>query len=411
MKHNTYNSNYFHYSIPFLFKLIALFLIISFLPLPLAQAKRKPVAVLKESFQFKHNTLSPSSLFKEEKYLLSLIQESIKTHPESKKFFSENPDIYHKLYGLNVPKTHYKNGYFISKDSQARLYYQRWIPRREVKGILIITHGYSEHSAQYAEMVHFFVEWGFAIYSWDMEGHGLSDYAEGIPGHILKASHYVSALSDFFSLIILPERKKLKRLKNKDINFFGHSLGSLVTLGFYKEYFDKFSNLINNNLILSAPYLKTHPDKMTLVQKIITFLIFWLIPNKHQFKIKKTTAHLLARMKGYVEDDPLAISHTTANWYKQTKAFGKKITSRVFNLALSTFVLLAGEDTSVDNKVTKKLLAKIKNKGMPGVLEIIELDKANHNMPRNIGSTKVFKLILQQIDTTIYRLHLFQKSA
>ena len=59
--------------------------------------------------------------------------------------------------------------------SEGTVFYRRWLPDTEVRRILIIVHGYAEHSARYAHVAAALVPGGTAVYAEDHLGHGHSD--------------------------------------------------------------------------------------------------------------------------------------------------------------------------------------------------------------------------------------------
>jgi alpha-beta hydrolase superfamily lysophospholipase len=61
------------------------------------------------------------------------------------------------------------------------LYYQSWRPEGDPRAVLIIVHGFGEHSGRYMNVVNHLVPRGYAIYALDHRGHGRSP---GPRGHI-----------------------------------------------------------------------------------------------------------------------------------------------------------------------------------------------------------------------------------
>jgi acylglycerol lipase len=47
------------------------------------------------------------------------------------------------------------------------LYYQSWQPAQGSKAILLVVHGFAEHSGRYINLVNYFVPKGYAVYSLD----------------------------------------------------------------------------------------------------------------------------------------------------------------------------------------------------------------------------------------------------
>ncbi len=59
--------------------------------------------------------------------------------------------------------------------SEGRVFYRRWLPDTEVRRILMIVHGYAEHSARYGHVAAALAPAGTAVYAEDHFGHGHSD--------------------------------------------------------------------------------------------------------------------------------------------------------------------------------------------------------------------------------------------
>ncbi len=59
------------------------------------------------------------------------------------------------------------------------LYYQSWEPEGEVRGILAIVHGLGAHSGRYSNVVKQLVPQQYAVYSFDLRGHGRSPGSSG----------------------------------------------------------------------------------------------------------------------------------------------------------------------------------------------------------------------------------------
>src|SRR5437762_13765881 len=56
-----------------------------------------------------------------------------------------------------------------------RIYHQCWLPDGTMRAVLLVAHGYAEHSGRYDNLVRYFMPRGYAIYALDHRGHGRSD--------------------------------------------------------------------------------------------------------------------------------------------------------------------------------------------------------------------------------------------
>lgn len=66
-----------------------------------------------------------------------------------------------------------RRGYLQGLEDVA-IYYQSWRPEGEIKAVLLVAHGYAEHSGRYQNLVNYFVPRGYAVYALDHRGHGRS---------------------------------------------------------------------------------------------------------------------------------------------------------------------------------------------------------------------------------------------
>ena len=102
------------------------------------------------------------------------------------------------------------------------LYYQCWLPATDPKAILLVVHGWAEHSGRYTNLVNYFVPKGYAICALDHRGHGKS---EGLRGYVERFSDYLDDLKTFFDIV---------RSEHGDTKIFlvGHSMGAIIATAY-----------------------------------------------------------------------------------------------------------------------------------------------------------------------------------
>ena len=136
----------------------------------------------------------------------------------------------------------HKDGYFKGLND-FNIYYQKWLPDKEPKAVLLISHGYAEHSGRYGNIVNMLVPQGYAVYAPDHRGHGRSD------GERVKVDDfhdYVVDLKTHFDLI-------RKENPKKKIFLIGHSMGSVIALLYVCEFQKELAGLVTSGGGLSRP--------------------------------------------------------------------------------------------------------------------------------------------------------------
>lgn len=148
-----------------------------------------------------------------------------------------------------VTDVNHQEGRFLGAQN-TNLFEQSWAPLNgQAKAVLIMVHGLKDHSDRYAEVARKLAQNGFAVYAFDLRGHGNS---EGRRVWTDSFEDYVTDLELFYDRV-----HKLE--PNKPILLFGHSMGGQIVT----SYVLKASNLYTRpveGMVLSAPALKAGED-------------------------------------------------------------------------------------------------------------------------------------------------------
>jgi len=121
------------------------------------------------------------------------------------------------------------------------LYYQSWLPTDESKAILVVVHGFAEHSGRYGNLVDYFLPKGYGIYSHDLRGHGKSD---GLRGYADRFSYFVDDLDIFLNMV-------QERHTDAKIFLVGHSTGGTIATAYTILRLNDLQGLILSGAILS----------------------------------------------------------------------------------------------------------------------------------------------------------------
>jgi acylglycerol lipase len=134
------------------------------------------------------------------------------------------------------------------------IYYQRWLPAGESRAVLLIAHGYAEHSGRYQNLVRYFLPRGYAVYALDHRGHGRSD------GERVQVDHYTDYLADlktFFDLV----RREQPVLK---IYLVGHSMGAAISTAYTAIHQDELAGLVLSGGGIATDNLPPRPPAIDL---------------------------------------------------------------------------------------------------------------------------------------------------
>ncbi|MCH8008597.1 MAG: alpha/beta hydrolase [Chloroflexi bacterium] len=127
----------------------------------------------------------------------------------------------------------YLDGTFPGKGG-IEIYHQRWLPDGDPRAILLVAHGYGEHSGRYGNLVDFFVPRGFGIYALDHRGHGRSG---GERVHVDSFDDYVDDLKSYSGLIRVAAA-------DMPVYLLGHSMGVFIAVSYAARYQDELAGLI-----------------------------------------------------------------------------------------------------------------------------------------------------------------------
>ena len=95
-----------------------------------------------------------------------------------------------------------------------------FVPKQDIKGIVLISHGLHEHSLRYGPFAYDLAEKNYAVYAIDHYAHGLSDGKKGL------IDNYKILVQDFVEFAKYVQSKH----PDKPTFIFAHSCGTLVVI-------------------------------------------------------------------------------------------------------------------------------------------------------------------------------------
>ena len=153
-------------------------------------------------------------------------------------------------------------------DDGTKIFYRIYRPlsRKKISRILVVHHGFGEHSGRYGNLLRSMENTGTAIYLLDARGHGRSG---GKRGHVKR---FFDFLDDLDTLI----RIAIRNEKIPKVYLLGHSMGGLIALA-YAETGTNQGNLYG--LIASSPALRVHLNLAMKVKKFVATTLAEFLPE------------------------------------------------------------------------------------------------------------------------------------
>jgi alpha-beta hydrolase superfamily lysophospholipase len=128
------------------------------------------------------------------------------------------------------------------------LYLQSWRPDGNPVAVVALVHGLGEHSGRYQNVVDYLVPRGYAVYGFDLRGHGRSP---GRRGYINSWEELRGDVGSFLRHVNRAEGISGER----PLFLMGHSFGGLITLEF--ALYDGHPTPPLSGVVVSAPGLST----------------------------------------------------------------------------------------------------------------------------------------------------------
>jgi alpha-beta hydrolase superfamily lysophospholipase len=220
------------------------------------------------------------------------------------------------------------------------LYRQAWLPDGVPIAVLIVVHGIAEHSGRYSNLVNYFVPKGYAVYSFDLRGHGKSD---GTRSYIERFSYYLDDLKTFCDKV---------RDENKTAKIFlvGHSMGSTIALDYAVEHQSELAGLIVSGTTLKAG--NSVSKASILMAKILSVLA-------PKMGVASLDANGISRDKAVVAayiNDPLNYTgKLRARWGMELLKTMNKLQSTISELSLPVLIMQGTADRISDPSSSKML--------------------------------------------------------
>ena len=172
------------------------------------------------------------------------------------------------------------------------VYGQRWLPEPPAGAVVVLVHGFVEHSGRYAPLAEDLNRQGYAVYAMDLRGHGRS---EGPRCFVRRFDQYLEDLDLFLDRVAAAE-------PDKPLFLLGHSMGGLIVARWAISRPARQADL--RGLILSGPALRVGRGLFPLLRHL-AWIASLLAPR---LPVVRLGGRRISRDPAVVEDfrrDPL----------------------------------------------------------------------------------------------------------
>ena len=275
-------------------------------------------------------------------------------------------------------------GYFYGK-GDTKIFYRKDIPT-QAKAILVIAHGYMEHSGRYLDFAAYLVANQFGVCIIDHRGNGRSEGEEG-------------DIEDFFDFIedmrlLLLELKK----HHKPIVTYGHSMGGLITFIYGLKYPKTVSGQI-----FSSPALGV-PTGCKNLPPVFYEEMGHIVGNCHVYRGGEVLA---TRNEAYLKafkKDPDANHYATIRFMDQFLRIGVDYAvTHAMKYSVSSLFLLGVRDRVIPISRNRSILEKISYEAK----KVIEYETCMHDLLHDLEPEviKIEQDILEWLQDHVKKLN------
>ncbi len=174
-------------------------------------------------------------------------------------------------------------------DDGVSLYRQRWLPEGSPRAVVILVHGFAEHSGRYARHAARLVSEGFAVEAMDLRGHGKSSGTRGLVRSVQRLVADVNSLVN--------DVRETSEYQEIPLFLWGHSLGATIS-GLIAV---RFPGCVHG-LIMCSPALLIGEPPLLQAAGIIAARIVPMLPTK---RLNRRLLYTDERLVREANEDPL----------------------------------------------------------------------------------------------------------
>jgi len=229
-------------------------------------------------------------------------------------------------------------GTYEGSDGRSRFYRFR-VPARPA-GVVLLLHGYAEHSGRYGWVMERLGEAGFSVYAPDIRGFG----ASARPGALADLDSLESAVRDVASLAAVIQRV----LPGAPLFLLGHSMGGMLAALYALRHPEGLAGLVTTGAAVEIPEFIS--PLLLRVSGLLNRLLPLLPAQPFEYRELSRDPQVIRAL----EEDPLYYKGKmrARTGYKQLLGI-REVLSGLSNLRLPLLVLHGAEDRTISPKASE----------------------------------------------------------
>ena len=261
------------------------------------------------------------------------------------------------------------------------LHWTCWQPTSASRGVVVLIHGYREHSGRYDLVTEFLIGVGFRVVAYDQRGHGRSG---GRPAFVSRFDEFLADLE------VVLGKVRMEAPPGAPVILWGQSMGGLVVL----RYLQTRSGSVSG-AVVSAPWLAT---KMKVPWwKVAPSKVLNRIAPSVRMPVRLPPETLMRdpeRQRAYL-DDPMVHQFVTPGLYWAVVDAQKRALADPEGVAGPVLFLIPEADQVVDPETTLRFVQRASGSG----IETRRLEGLRHEPHNEPEREDVFALVGTWLDT------------
>jgi len=258
---------------------------------------------------------------------------------------------------------------------------QNWQPENHPKAVIYLVHGMGEHSGRYVHVADRLTKAGYAIFAFDLRGHGQSS---GPRGH---TPSYEALMKDISSLLEVAD----KQFPQLPFFLYGHSLGGNLVLNYILRHQPQLKGVI-----VTDPWLRLAfepPAFKVTLGKVMNKI--WPSFSQSSGLDTKALSHDPHVVRAY-ENDPLVHDHISARMFIGIYQSGQWALEHASEFSLPLLLMQGGDDKIISVEAGREFADKIKENC---TLKI--WDGLYHEIHNEPEKEEVFKYLIDWLDKKV----------